>query len=229
MFKTLIAGEAPSIQYQGVGDRSESRVVSLPTNGLIIGKFRRGRLDKPMWITAANIRARLGFDPDNPAYLAVADALDMGIGGVLVMNLLSDQSGGSDDDGGTGGTGGTGGSGISCVGAIPWAELDSYGDAASFMMKVDGVLVAGQGAALSFDAYQTANHPQFSIYSFGGTYSIHNNDSVEHRIEIIPVSPNPAYPPLIRQSPLYSGGVVNPTISIDPQTKIISFCLAAGA
>ena len=58
----------------------------------IIGQFRRGRLDKPMYITAQNIRQMLGHDPLNPAYNNVLDALNSGINAIYVMRILPDQT-----------------------------------------------------------------------------------------------------------------------------------------
>lgn len=71
-----VQGEAPNIQFSGVEDKSGTNPILGVTNGLISGTFRRGRLDKPMRITNANIRAELGYDKDNPFYQAVQNALD---------------------------------------------------------------------------------------------------------------------------------------------------------
>ncbi len=71
-----VLGEAPNIQFSGVEDKSGTNPILGVTNGLISGTFRRGRLDKPMRITNANIRAELGYDKNNPFYQAVQTALD---------------------------------------------------------------------------------------------------------------------------------------------------------
>ena len=71
-----VLGEAPNIQFSGVEDKSGTNPILGVTNGLISGTFRRGRLDKPMRITNANIRAELGCDKDSPFYQAVQNALD---------------------------------------------------------------------------------------------------------------------------------------------------------
>jgi len=71
-----VLGEAPNIQFSGVEDKSGTNPILGVTNGLISGTFRRGRLDKPMRITNANIRAELGYDNDSPFYQAVQNDLD---------------------------------------------------------------------------------------------------------------------------------------------------------
>ena len=71
-----VLGEAPNIQFSGVEDKSGTNPILGGANGLISGTFRRGRLDKPMRITNANIRAELGHDKDSPSYQAVQNALD---------------------------------------------------------------------------------------------------------------------------------------------------------
>jgi len=71
-----VLGEAPNIQFSGVEDKSGTNPILGVTNGLISGTFRRGRLDKPMRITNANIRAELGYDKDSPFHQAVQNALD---------------------------------------------------------------------------------------------------------------------------------------------------------
>ena len=71
-----VLGEAPNIQFSGVEDKSGTNPILGVTNGLISGTFRRGRLDKPMRITNANIRAELGYAKGSPSYQAVQNALD---------------------------------------------------------------------------------------------------------------------------------------------------------
>ena len=71
-----VLGEAPNIQFSGVQDRSGTTPILGVVNALIVGMFRRGRFDKPMRITKSNIRSELGYEPNNPDYQAVQDALD---------------------------------------------------------------------------------------------------------------------------------------------------------
>ncbi|MCO8088262.1 hypothetical protein [Acinetobacter indicus] len=85
---TTILGNEAGIQYQGVKDASS--VLGVPLiNGLIVGQFKRGRMDRPMTITLENIRGTLGHDPDNPDYIAVMDALSAGVPSVQVMRVKS--------------------------------------------------------------------------------------------------------------------------------------------
>ena len=89
---TEILGDESGIQYQGVEDRS-STTGSYPVVGLMVGKFKRGRFDKPMTINKSNIRAMLGYDPENPAYTAVFDALEAGVPSVQVLRLQGGLNG----------------------------------------------------------------------------------------------------------------------------------------
>ena len=88
-----LLGEAVGIQFTGTRDETGTNPILGLTDGLIVGQFRRGRTDKPMRITQQNIRAELGYQPDNKFYRAVQAALDqfpfvwvlrVGSGGVVV-------------------------------------------------------------------------------------------------------------------------------------------------
>lgn len=61
-----------------------------PINNVFIGKFKRGRLDTPMKVTKANVRAVLGHEPWNPDYVAVHDALENGIGEISVLRIYTE-------------------------------------------------------------------------------------------------------------------------------------------
>lgn len=78
--------EAVGIQWQGIGEEQAGN--SYATGDvLIIGNFRRGRIDKPMKITQQNIRAELGYDFNNIDYQVVQAVLDMGVKAVNVMRV----------------------------------------------------------------------------------------------------------------------------------------------
>ncbi|ENV14774.1 hypothetical protein F965_00120 [Acinetobacter schindleri NIPH 900] len=111
---TILANEA-GIQYQGVEDKS-SKTGSYPIIGMITGTFKRGRFDKPMTITPANIKAQLGYEPDNPHYMAVMDVLASGVPSVQVVRVKS---------------GGGGGGAISCAGATNHIYIAFYLNAQS--------------------------------------------------------------------------------------------------
>ena len=83
---TTILGNEVGVQYQGTRDAS-SLTGAAQVSGLIVGQFKRGRLDQPMTITLENVKGTLGEDLDNPDYLAVLDALAGGVPSVQVMRL----------------------------------------------------------------------------------------------------------------------------------------------
>jgi len=84
--ETEILFNEPGIQYQGVNDES-GNTGAYPVQGLMVGQFKRGRLDKPMIIHRDNIKAMLGHDPKNPSYTAVQDLLGTGVPNVQVLRL----------------------------------------------------------------------------------------------------------------------------------------------
>jgi len=87
MTVTKILGEQSGIQYQGVVDKSEADPRDSLINALFIGEFKNGPFNKPFKVTQANIRAKLGFDPDNLQYQAIQDALNTGVPFVWVMRV----------------------------------------------------------------------------------------------------------------------------------------------
>ena len=93
---TEVLGDESGIQYQGVNDASGGSG-AYPTIGLMVGKFRRGRLDKPMTVTSQNIRALLGYEPDNLDYVAVQDVLNTGVPSVQVLRMFKAEEGGNID------------------------------------------------------------------------------------------------------------------------------------
>lgn len=87
MIETQILGSAVGIQRQKVIDKTESTPLPSLTNGVIIGRFKRGRLDKPFKVTSENYQALLGRDPQNASYLAVEDAFKRGVSEVTIMRV----------------------------------------------------------------------------------------------------------------------------------------------
>ncbi|KCZ27997.1 hypothetical protein K027_4200, partial [Acinetobacter baumannii 45057_1] len=57
------------------------------TDTIIIGRFMRGRFDAPMTIHKGNIRGELGYEPNNPDYRCVQDALDRGVPSLQVLRV----------------------------------------------------------------------------------------------------------------------------------------------
>ena len=78
MTVTKVLQEQSGIQYQGVQDKSEADPRDTLSNALFTGIFKRGRFDKPFKVTKENLRAKVGYDPENPFYVAVEDALHDG-------------------------------------------------------------------------------------------------------------------------------------------------------
>ncbi|SFT12283.1 protein of unknown function, DUF285 [Acinetobacter bohemicus] len=93
MNTTKILGEAVGIQRQDIIDRTEEQTTDGLTGAVILGRFKRGRLDAPMEIHQGNIRGQLGYDPKNPDYIAVQDCLDTNVPSVQVLRLKSNISG----------------------------------------------------------------------------------------------------------------------------------------
>lgn len=74
------------IQNNGVTILNDQKI-ELQVSGLVIGQFKRGRFDKPMTITSANVRGTLGHDPRNPWYKIVVDAIDAGVPSIEVLRI----------------------------------------------------------------------------------------------------------------------------------------------
>lgn len=92
MTTTKVLQNQAGIQFQGVKDKSEANPTEALVVALIAGKFKRGRLDKPFKITKENVRAKLGYDPQNPDYVAIEDALTDGAPFIYVQRVASDVS-----------------------------------------------------------------------------------------------------------------------------------------
>lgn len=87
MNTTQILGEAPGIQYQKKTDKTETKTNQSLTDTIIIGRFMRGRFDKPMTIHKGNIRGELGYEPNNPDYICVRDTLEREVPSVQVLRV----------------------------------------------------------------------------------------------------------------------------------------------
>lgn len=125
MIETKTLGSAVGVQRGDVIDNSESTSLPSLANGVITGKFKRGRMDKPFKVTARNYRALLGYEPSNPSYMAVEDAFERGISEISVVRVGSfakksepslPDVGGNEGDGGSDNGGNEGSSGsINCT------------------------------------------------------------------------------------------------------------------
>ncbi|CAM4283222.1 hypothetical protein [Acinetobacter pragensis] len=87
MNTTKILGEAVGIQRQDIVDQTEEQLADSLNGAAILGRFKRGRLDKPITIHQGNIRGQLGYEPNNPDYIAVQDCLDAGVPNVQVLRI----------------------------------------------------------------------------------------------------------------------------------------------
>lgn len=87
MIESNILGAAVGIQNQGVIDKTEGTSLPSTTNGVIVGKFKRGRMDKAFVVTRDNYKAMLGHDPSNPSYQAVEDVFNRGVSQVSVRRV----------------------------------------------------------------------------------------------------------------------------------------------
>jgi hypothetical protein len=84
---TEILGAAPGIQWQGEKDNSQTPSTNAMNVGIVVGRFKRGRTDKPFLVSASTIQKRLGYDPTNFDYMAVQDVLDLGVPSVWVQRV----------------------------------------------------------------------------------------------------------------------------------------------
>lgn len=84
---TKVLGSAPGIQWQGEEDNTQSTAINAMDVGIIVGQFKRGRVDKSFRVSVATIEARLGYDPTNFDYMAVQDVLDLGVPYVWVQRI----------------------------------------------------------------------------------------------------------------------------------------------
>lgn len=84
MIESNILGAAVGVQNQGVIDKTEGTSLPSISNGVIAGKFKRGRMDQPFVVTKDNYKAMLGHDPSAPSYQAVEDVFNRGVSQVSI-------------------------------------------------------------------------------------------------------------------------------------------------
>jgi len=87
MIESKTLGSAAGIQRQDVIDKSETTSLPALANGVLVGRFKRGRMDKTFVVTASNYKALLGHDPSNPSYLAVEDTFKRGVSQIEVRRV----------------------------------------------------------------------------------------------------------------------------------------------
>lgn len=91
MLNTKSLGKAVGIQNQGVQDNSRLRAGQGGAVGVIVGQFKRGSLNKAFPVTIENYRARLGYDPKNPHYVAVQDLFALGYPLVWILRVVGGE------------------------------------------------------------------------------------------------------------------------------------------
>lgn len=87
MITTNILKTAVGVQRGDVIDKTESTKLQNVTNGIIIGRFKRGVMGTPFKVNEGNFSAILGRDVANPSFLAIEDALNSGLSEVWVMRI----------------------------------------------------------------------------------------------------------------------------------------------
>jgi len=91
MITTKNLGSASGIQQQAVADRTESDAGLISDSVVIVGKFLRGRTDKPFRVTRDNYKTMLGRDPNSPSYKIVEDVFQEGVDEVSVFRVGSSR------------------------------------------------------------------------------------------------------------------------------------------
>ncbi|WOE40052.1 hypothetical protein [Acinetobacter chinensis] len=203
--------EEVGIQKRKIIDRTEVQTVQSITDATIVGQFRRGVLGE-MIIHQGNIRGELGYDPTNPDYIAVQSCLDAGIPSVKVIRI--------------------GGGGISCSGATDEVWLLPDSDNQHIMdldIEINGVLFKNNGSQsienLTGELLFASTHSGTEFQRYTSIYlsedAVLNGAKLTHaRVRLIPTSN-------------YSSELIihpnntNPTVSVDPATGILSFCIIA--
>ncbi|WP_454667889.1 hypothetical protein [Acinetobacter calcoaceticus] len=194
---TSILGNEPGIQYQGVTDKTGS-TGSAPINNIFIGKFKRGRLDRPMTITKTNIRGMLGYDPKNLDYVAVQDALDTNIPSIQVMRIAKlDEPP------------------ISCAGATPSIYFPTFNGI--WNIEVDGILFKNTLNDSLAHFINSTEGLKEKLSGFEDEFlEIVNKLERDVRVKLIPIMNNSyAYPER------------NPTFMVANAENELTFCLSA--
>lgn len=87
MIETKILSTAVGVQRGDVTDKTESTVVPSAQNAVVIGRFKRGRMDRTFKVTSDNYAGLLGRDITNPYYLAIEDAFNNGVSELWVRRI----------------------------------------------------------------------------------------------------------------------------------------------
>ncbi|AYA01709.1 hypothetical protein BEN74_01630 [Acinetobacter sp. WCHAc010034] len=217
MNTTKILGEAVGIQRQDIIDRTEEQIAEGLTGAVILGRFKRGRVDAPMAIHQGNIRGQLGHDPKNPDYIAVQDCLDTGVPSVQVLRLGQNEEDSGEDR-----------FVISCTppdgqqqiilnkvrNTLPFLTFRNI----TFDIYINGTLAASDVLMLDEDAMDSVGLQVEDLTGNGRQISIKNKTDERRAFELFPVEE----PNFARDTDIELGHVVVEKYSFH-------FCLAAAA
>lgn len=225
---TKIIGNEPGIQYQGTQDKTGTTGAA-PINNMIVGFFKRGRLDRPMTITKSNIRGLLGYDPKNLDYVSVQDALDTGVPSIQVMRINgSGNSGGVVPIGCADATSKMGAQILSDGGTYKfWVNDTLFNDTPKIFRNDDfkDYLLSVHGVVLTAldEAWQPAvSENGYYNTAVGARFENTSSNYVRIKIEIIDASAPNVFEMPANPSAMYQN-------SIGPDNAYLAFCLAPAA
>jgi|26BtaG_2_1085354.scaffolds.fasta_scaffold12799_3 hypothetical protein len=78
---------AVGVQRQSNINATQDNSVSAISTSVVVGRFKRGRMDKAFRVNSGNFQALLGSDAGNPSYDAVEDVLALGVAEVWVVRI----------------------------------------------------------------------------------------------------------------------------------------------
>lgn len=87
MLNSKTLGRAVGISQDEVSGNTGPNVPSINPNGVIVGRFKRGRTDKPFKVNSINYKALLGEDRTNPSYTIVEDAFIAGATELWILRV----------------------------------------------------------------------------------------------------------------------------------------------
>lgn len=87
MINSKTLRRAVGISQDDVSGNASPNVPSINQQSVIVGRFKRGRTDKPFKVNSKNFKALLGDDQTNPSFLAIQDAFDAGADFLWVMRI----------------------------------------------------------------------------------------------------------------------------------------------
>ncbi|MCC3307527.1 hypothetical protein [Psychrobacter sanguinis] len=87
MLNSNTLGRAVGISQDEVSGNAGPNVPSINQNGVIVGRFKRGRSDKAFKVNSQNYKALLGEDRTNPSYTIVQDAFIAGASELWILRI----------------------------------------------------------------------------------------------------------------------------------------------